>query len=225
MPQIPFPPVVGYGRTNEKTGLTIGNDTNIVSFDNDPATYITGDLVFVCDGTGSDSEFQFIGPVTSYSAGGIVTKLYTNSDKGTSAKLWQLTVGFQFEQNFDSPAIRTRSLGVNTQVTKGGVVWSVQISDPVERLEWRFPKNARAIYRKFRDFIVNSRSDSLDSFAAAYWDFQDYDLANPTTSHGRSKCIEARYAQSQMQFRELVVGTIQDTIPLFVIDSDGYVES
>ena len=225
MPQIPFPPVVGYGRTNEKTGLTIGDDTNVVSFDNSVPDYLIGDLVFVCDGTGSDSEFQFIGPVTDASAGGIVTKLYTNSNKGSSANLWKLTVGFQFEQNFDSPAIRTRSLGVNTQVTKGGVVWSVQTADPVERLEWRFPQNARAIYRKFRDFIVDSRSESLDSFAAAYWDFQDYDTANPATSIGSSKCIEARYAQSLMQFREIVVGTIQDTIPLFVIDPDGFVES
>lgn len=227
MPQQPFPPVVSYGRTNEKTGLTIGNDTNSISFDNSVFDFVVGDLPFVCDGTGSDSEFQYIGPVTAAAVGGITTKLFTNSDKGSSAKLWKPTVGFQFAQNFDSPAMRSISLGVATQATKGGIVWSVQTGDPVERLEWRFPQNDRMIIRMFRDFIVDNRSNGLDSFTAAYWDFQDFDIANPDSSDslGASKCIEARYGQSSIEFREIVLGTIQGAIPLFVVALDSHVES
>lgn len=225
MPQQPFPPFVGYGRADEKTGLTIGDDTNSISFDNSGSDFVIGDLAIVCDGTGSDSEFQFLGPVTGATAGGITTKLFTNSNKGSSAKAWKPTAGFQFPQNFDSPAIRDRVLGVSNQVTKGGVVWGVQTGDPYETLEWRFPQNDHAVFALFRDFIVDERSDSLDTFTAAYWDFQAFDTDNPDTSIGSSQCVEARYGKSVMQFRETSVGTIQDSIPLFILAFDTYVES
>jgi hypothetical protein len=217
--------VVAYGRENEKTGLTIGDDANTFSFDNSSSPLALGALAFVADGTGSDSEFQTLGVVTASSAGGITTTLFTNSDKGTAAKLWSPTAGFQFPENFASPAIRDRHLGVVHQRPKGGQPWRVQTSNAFETLEWRYPQNDHAGFALFRDFIVNDRSDSLDTFTAAYWDFQAIDTSDPDNSIGSAQCAEVSLAKSILQFRETTVGTIQDSIPLDVISFDAYVES
>lgn len=225
MPQHPFPPVVAHGRENEKTGLTIGDDANTFSFDNSVSPIALGALAFVADGAGSDSEFQTLGIVTASSAGGITTTLYTNSDKGSSAKLWSPTAGFQFPQNYASPAVRDRNLGVVHQRPKGGQAWRVQTGDPFETLEWRYPQNDHNVFALFRKFIVNDRSDSLDTFAAAYWDFQEFDTDDPDNPIvGAAQCSEVSLAKSVLQFRETTVGTIQDSIPLDVIAFDAYAE-
>lgn len=221
-----FPPVVAFGRTLEKTGLTVGNGTNIILFDNSGVDYTTADdSVFVCDGAGSDSEFQFLGEVTSSDVSGITTKLSTNSNKGSSAKIWKPTTGFRFNQPIASPALAIYDTGVEHQISPGGDLYTISVSDPTQQVEWRWPSITQDNWKRWRDFIINDRDNNHKHFTAAYWDYEDINPANIEGSIGASVCVEAASLDRILPFRAPKLNIARVGLRLFVVNPDAYVDA
>lgn len=219
-----FPPVVAFGRTLEKTGLTVGNGTNVALFDNSGSDYTLSDtMVFVCDGAGSDSEFQFLGEVTSFDGSGITTKLSTNSNKGSSAKIWKPTTGFRFSQPISSPALANYDTGVEHQISPGGDLYKISLSDPVSQVEWRWPQITQDNWKRWRDFIIDDRDNNLLPFTAAYWDYEDIDPTDIEGSVGSSVCAEAESLDRILPFRAPLLNIARVGIRLFIADPDAYV--
>lgn len=225
MPVIIHPPFVGYGKTDEVTNATAGNDTQTITFDNSGGDFDIGELVFVSKA--DDSEIQLMGAMTADLGGaGITCEYYTNSNKGAGdVKVWIPTYGFKFTLNFSSPAIVETDEGTESFRMLGGAVYSVQFSDGGDLLEWRFEKMWIRDWKEWIDFLRDDRDKGLEAFTAAWFDFEDIDSANPTTSFGVSRVARVKNGSKNTIFRSPHLGAAQAPIRLLVDTYDEYVTS
>lgn len=180
--------------------------------------FVVGDKIFISksDNTG----IQYLGPVTAKDTNSITTTYGANESKGTGVKVWKPGTLVAFSRGEDRNWSRRRQTGTRTEVSRGGVVYSINTADGAEVVRMAFEGGARTDYAAWRAFLVSNRSDGASSFVAAYWDWQE----------NAGKVQEARWAGSDLAFEVGGVGDVSRGVGRFeigfwIVDDDAWVES
>ncbi|MBU2051201.1 MAG: hypothetical protein KKH61_19810 [Gammaproteobacteria bacterium] len=211
-----FRPIVAFGKSAAKTSTSsVGNAVTVIPINNGDTSYEAGDHVFISQS--DDTEYQYLGVVTEAAADHVHVSLATNSDKGSSAKVWQPTTYVAFSVGPQSVMRRVRDTGTETLVSRGGQVYGIQARDAVERLEWGWSVGDAGDFGDFKDFISTSRDEGLSLFTLAYYDPQD----------AVGKCWIVRWGGGDL-FGELSranPNVVRHDQVFFVTDADGYQET
>lgn len=225
------PPCFAWGKDDASTidpasdGWAIGDLTLEVAAVT--GNFAEGIPIFISDS--ADANIEYLGPVLSRVSGnpGTLTVKYPIARAylaGSGAKIWSPAAANHalFDLNFNSPFILGRDTGVQTRISRGGVVYSDRYSEAVVHCEMRFNPGWREDWKRFRDFIVNTRDDGLDSFSVAYFDFSELNASDPA-DHGNSRVDEFRLNLRNLDFDAPNIAQSRFTIPLFRIAADTYV--
>lgn len=164
----PYRLAVGYGRDISDVCESVV-DSGDNTFDLTGHSYLTGDLIWISKS--DDTGLQFLGDVTETAANTITTRYGANASKGASAKVWTAAKGIQWTRGESGGWEKTRRTGTTLQVSRGGVVYSVNNADGVDVLTFAFEQGLRADYEAWLNFLQSDRSDGASSFTLAYWDW------------------------------------------------------
>jgi hypothetical protein len=227
-----FLPYVGFGKTDEKT-LTGGSEPSAgdkdILFDNSGSEYEVGDLCMLA--ASDDTGNQFLGAATAVSPTQVTVTEAVGADQTTGATIWQPTTGYRFTLGSGFDELHRHFPGVKTATTRGGVVYSSQVADPVRVLGFRWESAGVPIdFSGFLDFLYDNRANGRESFAVCLWD-HSIAASSASGSVNASKVFTCRYDFRNL-FRDdefsglqlLVKDDIKGEyfLGFFVLDEDAY---
>jgi len=116
------------GKTSERTlSAPASQGSFILSVENASLYYNPGDLVFLADADGSNTEFP--GPVVSVSSTEIQCLSAVSKSRSTGSLCWKPLHSLLWPQKRFSPIRRIRDTGVEARRSTGGVLYMTKIRE------------------------------------------------------------------------------------------------
>ena len=217
----PFRPIAAFGQKTHTTlsqARPVGQATFKVA---SISGFSVGDPIFTS--SAADAEFQYHGAIVTIqpTLNELSVAWGLARERHAGDKFWTPQKAVLFRRGATDRIRRIRNTGTRSEVSRGGQVYTTRSADAFETLELAWTAGAPEDYESWRRFLVDDRHEGVDSFALAYWDFQE---SGPTN---QSKCVQARWTGPELTF-EITNGLphlARFDIQLHIVKWDAYVEA